>query len=206
MPYRSSSRRRMRSKRQRRSHTGRRSRPRGKRKSHSESSRNRCSAVRYRAAADDRFTVRVSPTCPVELSHEFEKIDAWISHWQEKARTRPPTFGDTTKSFLITHTVDTNSITFELKINVSTHRDRTPEQYDDDGCQILQPELSYSWFCNGKLGGQTLLTSTCYRNIFVATILHTTRQLIKNGYTTLTLDPPVEFRRSQAFSGWVVVT
>jgi hypothetical protein len=121
--------------------------------------------------------------------------------------TRPPTFGDTTKSFVITHTVDTNSITFKLLINVSTHHERTPVQFDDDGCQILRPELSFAWFYNDNPGGQTLLTSAGYRNIFVAMILHTTRQRIQNGKTTLTLDPPVKFQKShEAFSGWVVVT
>lgn len=161
--------------------------------------------MRYRAHDDDD-TVRVSLSCPVELSQEFEKIDAWVAHWQAKATTRPPTFGDTPKSFLITHTFGSDSISFELQINVSTHHETNPVNFDDDGCQILRPELSYSWFCNDQLIGQNLLMSSGYRDIFAAMFLNTTRQPIPNGNTTLTLTPQVRFERSNAaFSNWVVV-
>lgn len=184
----------------------RRSRLRGKKRSRSKSSRNRYSKVRYRADDDD--TVRVSQSCPVELFQEFEKIDAWVAHWQAKARTQPPTFGNTPKSFRITHTSGSDySISFELKINVSTHYETTPVHFDDDGCQILRPELSYWWFCNGQLGGDALLTSIGYRNMFAAMILHTTGRPIPDGITTLTLTPQVDFMQARftGFSNWIVV-
>ena len=183
----------------------RRSRLRGKKRSRSKSSRNRYSKVRYRADDD---TVRVSQSCPVELFQEFEKIDAWVAHWQAKARTQPPTFGNTLKSFFITHTFGSNRLSFELRINVSTHCETNPVHIDDDECHILRPELSYSWFCNGQLGGDVLSTSFDYRNMFVDMILRTTDlQTIPDGKTTLILTPPVDFQRAHftGFSNWIVV-
>jgi hypothetical protein len=175
--------------------------------------RNRYSKVRYRADDDDDDTVRVSQSCPPEVSHEFEKIDAWVAHWQAKARTRPPTFGDTPKSFFITHTFGSNRFSFELRINVSTHCETNPVHLDDvhlddDGCHILRPELSYSWFFNRQLVGNVLSTSFDYRNMFVDMILRTTDlQMIPNGNTTLTLTPPANFQRASftGFSNWIVV-